>query len=185
MLFINFDPFPVLETERLMLHEMSEKHSPSMFSLRGNAQAMHYIGKPALKSEDEAVELINAYKKNLREKVGITWGISTMDTFGIIGTIGFHKMDLFNHRAEIGYMLHPDHWSKGIMSEALKAVLKFGFQDIHFHSIEAKISPENDASRQILLKHGFVKEAYFKESFYENGVFLDTEIYSLLADNHA
>ena len=164
---------------------MSAKHSESMFSLRSNAQAMQFIGKPPLSSEEEAIELIDAYKKNLREKIGITWGITSKDAFGIIGTIGFHRMDLFNHRAEIGYMLHPDHWFKGIMSEALHSVLTFGFDNIQFHSIEAKISPENDASRKILLKHGFVKEAYFKESYFQNGAFLDTEIYSLLVDSNA
>jgi ribosomal-protein-alanine N-acetyltransferase len=180
MLTVNFNPFPSLETERLMLHQLSEIHSESMFRLRGNAQAMQYIGKPALTSEAEALELIEAYERNLREHIGITWGISQRDSFGLIGTIGYHRMDLPNHRAEIGYMLHPDYWAKGIMSEALPNIIKHGFQVIRFHSIEAKISPENEASRKVLLKHGFVKEAYFRESFYQNNTFLDTEIYSLL-----
>lgn len=185
MLTVNFKPFPALQTERLSLHELSEAHSESMFKLRGNAQAMQYIGKPPLSSEAEALELIGAYERNLRDHIGVTWGISLSGAAGLIGTIGFHKMDLPNHRGEIGYMLHPDYWSQGIMSEAIKVVLYCGFNDIQFHSIEAKINPENGASRQILLKHGFVKEAYFKESFFENGAFLDTEIYSLLADNQA
>ncbi|MCF0052835.1 GNAT family N-acetyltransferase [Dyadobacter sp. LJ53] len=186
MLFVNFDPFPSLETDRLLLHCMSEGHTPDMFRLRSNPLAMQYIGKPLLASENEARDLIDAYNRNLKEKIGITWGISLMNMEtrksegALIGTIGFHKMDLYNHRAEIGYMIHPDHWAKGIMSEAIKRIIDYGFKDMHFHSIEAKISPENDASRKILLKHGFEKEAYFKESFYENGRFLDTEIYSLL-----
>lgn len=186
MLFVNFDPFPILETERLLLHAMSDKHVKAMFKLRSNPLAMQYIGKPLLASVNEAMDLIDAYNRNLREKIGITWGISLRDIetnesdSTLIGTIGFHKMDLYNYRAEIGYMIHPDHWFKGIMSEALKRIVIYGFQEMRFHSIEAKISPENDASRKILVKHGFVREAYFKESFYENGKFLDTEIYSLL-----
>lgn len=186
MLFVHFDPFPILETERLLLHAMSDKHVEGMFKLRSNPRAMHYIGKPLLTSVMEARDLIDAYNRNLREKIGITWAISLKDIETddsdrmLIGTIGFHKMDLYNYRAEIGYMIHPDHWFKGIMSEALKRILDYGFNEMHFHSIEAKISPENDASRKILLKHGFEREAYFKESFYENGKFLDTEIYSLL-----
>ena len=186
MLFVNFDPFPVLETDRLLLQPMSERHVEDMFKLRSNPLAMQYIGKPLLASKNEARDLIDAYNRNFKDKIGITWGIAlkdiqTRDREGaLIGTIGFHKMDLYNYRAEIGYMIHPDHWSKGIMSEALNRIVGYGFTEMRFHSIEAKISPENDASRKILLKHGFKKEAYFKESFHDNGRFLDTEIYSLL-----
>ncbi|MCF2487853.1 GNAT family N-acetyltransferase [Dyadobacter sp. CY347] len=186
MLFVNFDPFPTLQTDRLLLHAMSEKHAADMFKLRSNALAMRYIGKPLMQSETDAKDLIDAYSRNLREKGGITWGISMKQVAAVnsssplIGTIGFHKMDLYNYRAEIGYMIHPDHWSKGIMGEALKRIVDYGFQNMQFHSIEAKISPDNEASRKILLRHGFEREAYFKESFYENGKFLDTEIFSLL-----
>ena len=186
MLVVNFDPFPGLETDRLRLQAMSEQHVEDMYKLRSNPLAMQYIGKPLLASRNEARDLIDAYKRNLRDKIGITWGIALKDSHAgdaagaLIGTIGFHKMDLYNYRAEIGYMIHPDHWFKGIMSEALNRIVGYGFKEMHFHSIEAKISPENVASRKILLKHGFEKEAYFKESFHDNGRFLDTEIYSLL-----
>ena len=66
------------------------------------------------------------------------------------------------------------------MSECLKTVLSFGFNQLHFHSIEADINPDNDVLRQLLKKHGFKQEAYFKENYFYNGVFLDSEIYSLL-----
>lgn len=186
MLFVNFDTFPTLQTDRLLLHAMSEKHVPDMFRLRSNPLAMQYIGKPLMQSESDAKDLIDAYSRNLRDKIGITWGISMkrveglQENTGLIGTIGFHKMDLYNHRAEIGYMIHPEHWLKGLMSEAVRRIIDYGFKNMQFHSIEAKISPDNQASRKILLKHGFEREAYFKESFYENGRFIDTEIYSLL-----
>jgi ribosomal-protein-alanine N-acetyltransferase len=182
MLILNFDPFPIFETERLRFHSLSLEHAEKLYQLRGNELAMRYIGKPVLRSEAEAIELIEAYDRNLRDRIGITWGISFKDTPGLIGTIGYHKTDPLNYRAEIGYMIHPDHWFKGIMSEALKKVLDHGFNQIGFHSIEAKINPENEQSRSILLKHNFVKEAYFRESFFENGVFHDTEVYSLIAN---
>ncbi|MNL39613.1 ribosomal-protein-S5-alanine N-acetyltransferase [compost metagenome] len=80
-------------------------------------------------------------------------------------------------------MLHPDHWRKGILSEGLSAVVDFGFNAIGLHSICANINPGNEASRQLLIKHGFVKEAYFKEDYYFEGKFLDSEIYGLLTGN--
>jgi ribosomal-protein-alanine N-acetyltransferase len=55
---------------------------------------------------------------------------------------------------------------------------------MNLHSIEANINPENIASRKLLEKTGFVREAYFKENYFFNGKFIDSEIYSLLNKNH-
>ena len=85
-----------------------------------------------------------------------------------------------HYRAEIGYLLHPDYQQKGIMDEALKAVIKYGFETMQLHSIEANVNPANAASMKLLEKNGFVKEAYFKENYFYNGQFLDSVIYSLL-----
>jgi ribosomal-protein-alanine N-acetyltransferase len=126
MQILNFNPFPTFETERLLFHSLTADHAEKLYHLRGNELAMKYIGKPVLRSEAEAMELIHAYDKNLRERTGIIWGISLKDVPGLIGTIGYHKTDPLNYRAEIGYMIHPDHWFKGIMSEALKKVLDHG-----------------------------------------------------------
>ena len=93
----------------------------------------------------------------------------------LIGKAGFWRLP------EIGYILHPDQWGKGIMNEAIKSVLDYGFKEMDLHSIEARIDPKNQRSAQILLKNGFEKEAYFKEAFYWKGAFIDTEVYSLIA----
>jgi ribosomal-protein-alanine N-acetyltransferase len=86
-----------------------------------------------------------------------------------------------NYRAEVGYMLLPEFWKKGLAKEALLKVIEYGFDEMKLHSIEAHISPRNAASASLLGKTGFVKEAYFKEDFFFNGAFEDTAIYSLLA----
>jgi ribosomal-protein-alanine N-acetyltransferase len=181
MLLLNFNPFPVLDTSRMKLHALSVgDHAKGMYLLRSNLEAMKYIGKPLLSSVAEAREIIELYNRNLRECIGITWGISLNKSSGLIGSVGFHKLDIFNHRAEIGYMLHPDYWNKGLMTEALAKVLDYGLNEMKLHSIEARINPENEISRKILLKHDFVKEGYFRESYYENQQYLDTEVYSLI-----
>ena len=77
-------------------------------------------------------------------------------------------------------MLHPAHWRKGIMKEAIHAVVDYGFNILGFHSIEALLSPENIASSMVLERTGFVKEGHLKESFHFNGKFGDTAIYSRL-----
>jgi ribosomal-protein-alanine N-acetyltransferase len=68
------------------------------------------------------------------------------------------------------------------MTEAIGAVLGFGFTTMGLHSVEAQIHPENTGSRRVLEKLGFVQEGYFRENFYEpaDGSFTDTAVFSLL-----
>jgi ribosomal-protein-alanine N-acetyltransferase len=77
-------------------------------------------------------------------------------------------------------MLHPDFWKKGIMKEAIVAVLDFGFNVMRLHSVEANINSGNDASASVLEATGFIKEAHFREDFFFDGTFRDTIIYSRL-----
>lgn len=176
MLELNFEPFPALETVRLKLRKISLDDAEDMFLLRTNKEAMKYIHKPKLNSIDDAKELI--IKMNDPDR--IQWGIALKTENTFIGTIGYHRIIKEHYRAEIGYMLHPDYWNTGMMSEALTAVIDFGLNKMNLHSIEAIINPGNSVSRMILKKYNFIKEAYFKENFFFEGKFLDSEVYSLL-----
>jgi ribosomal-protein-alanine N-acetyltransferase len=110
------------------------------------------------------------------------WCITLLDKpETLIGTIGHWRLMKQHYRAEVGYMLHPDHWNKGIMKEALLAVIDYGFKDMKLHSIEAHINPANASSAALLERCGFIREAYFKEDFFFKGAFIDSAIYSLLA----
>lgn len=171
-----FEPFPVMETNRLLLHKVTMDDAEDVFLLRTNEEAMKYIKKPKLLSIEDAKELIK--KMNVPDR--IQWGITVKNENKIIGTIGYHRIEKEHYRAEIGYMLDPQYWNTGLMSEALAKAIDFGFTKMDLHSIEAIINPGNTASRKILQKFNFIKEAYFKENFFFEGKFFDSEVYSLV-----
>ena len=173
---LNLSPFPVLETDRLLLRKILLDDAEDIFLLRTNADAMKYIHKPKLNSIDDAKEII----KKMNEPDRIQWGIILKNENKIIGTIGYHRIEKDHYRAEIGYMLHPLYWNTGMMSEAIIKVIDFGFNEMKLHSIEAIINPGNTISRKILKKFNFIKEAYFKENFFFEGEFFDSEVYSLV-----
>ena len=180
MLELNFEPFPVIETERLMLRKISWNDAENIFALRADREVMKYIGRPIPKTVRDIEPLINAMNENT---VRIQWGITLKENDGVIGTIGYHKIDTDNYRAEIGYLLGKDYWQTGLMSEAISSVIEYGFKQMQLHSIEAVITPGNEASRRLLKKFNFTKEGFFKENFFFEGKFWDSEVYSLL--NHA
>jgi ribosomal-protein-alanine N-acetyltransferase len=182
MLELNFATFPEIKTKRLLLRKMTEADAPEVFFLRSDETVMKYIDREKPKSQEEALSFIKMVNTNIDKNESIMWAISLQDNPNkLIGNIGFWRIINQHYRSEIGYMLHPDYWGKGIMREALLAAIDFGFNEMKLHSIEAHINPDNTASGILLEKAGFVREAYFKEDYFFKGKFIDTAIYSLLA----
>lgn len=179
-LHLNFDPFPVLETERLVLRSYRESDAPEVFFLRSDPRMMRYIDRPPAQGMDEAAAHIQRVLENQAKSEAIMWVITRKGDDSLIGNVGFWRMDQEHFRAEIGYMLMPDHQGQGIMNEAITAALDYAFRIIRLHSIEANVNPLNVASSRVLERLGFVREAYFRENYYYDGKFLDSAIYCLL-----
>jgi ribosomal-protein-alanine N-acetyltransferase len=180
MLDINFTPFPNLETERLYLRRVAKEDVNEIFALRSNKETMKYIPRPLVKTEEDALAHIAMIDEKIENNEGINWAITLKNDPKLIGLIGHYRIKPEHFRAEIGYMLLPEYHGKGIIAEAIKETVKYGFEIMKLHSIEAVIDPENLASEKVLQKSGFVKEAHFKENEYYEGRFLDSVIYSVL-----
>jgi len=181
MLELNFTPFPEIITARLLLRRIDKNDAPALLLLRSSETVMKYIDKEREKNISEVEALIQRIDDAIEKNDGINWGICLPGNRDeLIGIISFWRIIKQHHRAEVGYLLHPDYWRQGYIQEALKAVIDFGFNTIKLHSIEAHINPNNAASAGLLEKMNFVREAYFKEDYYFRGQFLDTAIYSLL-----
>lgn len=181
MLHPCFQPFPELKTERLVLRQITTDDKPEIFFLRSNPDVLRYIDKEPAVSMEEAAEFIRQSKRNITANELIIWGIVLQENQSvIIGTICFWQLQPEHHRAEIGYVLHPGQWGKGLMSETMIAVIQYGFSRLNLHSIEARVNPVNQASISLLEKSGFSREAYYRENYLFRGQFLDTAVYSLL-----
>ncbi|WP_165958199.1 GNAT family N-acetyltransferase [Segetibacter sp. 3557_3] len=180
MLNLNFSPFPELTTHRLHLRGILPGDDERLFLLRTNDEAMRYLDRYSPKDLNDVHAYIQTIEDGIARNTAIVWAIALKEDPRLIGTIAFHQIDKQNARAELGYMLMPEFWNKGLATEALQKIIGVGFNQFGFHSMIANINPGNEASRKLLLKAGFVKEAYFREDFYFNGRFIDSEIYALL-----
>ena len=180
MLPVNFNPFPIIHTERLLLRQVKQGDVNEIFFLRSDKRVLEYLDRaPAATIEDAAVwieKIIDLEKNN----DAVTWAITCKPDITLTGTIGFWNITKEHYRSEIGYVLHPHHHKKGIMQEAMTAVLEYGFKTMQLHSIEANVNPKNVASIKLLQRNNFIREAYFKENYFYDEKFLDTAIYSLI-----
>ncbi len=169
--------FPILETNRLNLREITDADTDGIFSCFSNDEVTKYYGQDSIVSTEEANKFVHFFAQSFREKRGIRWAIERKDTKEFIGTIGFNALTLKHKRAEVGYEIHPDHWRKGYAKEALQAVIAYGSNDLGLTRIGAVVFLENLASNQLLEKLGFIKEGVLKRYMYQNGKAYDTIIY--------
>ena len=136
MLQVNFHPFPELETGRLLLRKITPQDAPEIFFLRSNADVMKYIDRERAKSVKDAEEFIKKIINDILSNDAIIWSIDLKENPGkLIGTICLWQFQKEHFRAETGYVLHPDHWRKGYMKEALEKVLDFGFDTLKLSRI--------------------------------------------------
>lgn len=182
---VSFDPstlspFPVLETKRLRLRNLDLTDAPFIFSQRSDERVLKYLDKEPLTDIKQATEFITKNLEDWKAQKAIAWIIELKEDNTFLGDIALWRFFEKDHRAEIGYGLHPDHWQKGYMKEAAIAVLDWAFTTLGLHSIIGDINPENIASRQLLMSLGFQKEGYHRENYYFRGEYLDSEMYGLL-----
>lgn len=184
MLTLNFDPFPVLKTERLLLRRLTDADTQAMFAIRSNPEIMKYVPRPIAQSPQDALDHITMINEKIDRNEGINWAITIIGKPEMIGVIGHYRIKPENYRAEIGYMIVPGNHGKGFVTEAIAATVAYGFDSMKLNSIEALIDPANAASARVLEKNNFVKEAHLRENEFFEDRFLDTVIYSLLASDY-
>jgi len=183
MLELNLHPFTPIETERLLLRQLTPEDAGDIFTLRSNKGVMAFIQRPIAQSIEDAEALIQRIATGFENNDGITWAMTPKGENRVIGTMALWRIIKEHYRAEIGYMLHPDYHGKGFMQEAIIAALNYGFNVMKLHSVEAHVKPDNIPSIKLLERNGFVREAYFREDHYFEGAFYDTAVYSLLNPN--
>ena len=176
----SWQSFPTLATERLTLRELTHKDTEDHFALFSNPKIAEAHGQRPFQKIVDSEWFINYYADAFKKKEAIRWGMVLKGKRAVIGTCGFHQLSKRHHRAEIGYELHPDYWRQGLASEAIRAILRFGFEEMGLHRIEANVDPNNDASANLLRKLGFTEEGFLRERFYDNGRFVDDWYFSLL-----
>jgi ribosomal-protein-alanine N-acetyltransferase len=112
------------------------------------------------------------------------WAVTLTDTGKMIGTAGFTRIDCPHNKAELGYVLNPDYHGSGLATEACRALLKFGFEELGLHRIEARFMEGNQASLAVMKKLGMSFEGYQRESLLVKGSYRTVGYCSILANEY-
>jgi ribosomal-protein-alanine N-acetyltransferase len=131
------------------------------------------------------VKRLEKMEENREKDLGYSFGIYLNENKELIGTIGFFKLERAPaHKAMVGYSLDKERNGKGYMTEALKLIVDFGFNQIKLHRIEAEVMPHNIASIRILENIGFHKEGIAKKNVMINGKWEDHQVLAIINDDY-
>ncbi|MEJ8306346.1 GNAT family protein [Saccharibacillus sacchari] len=180
----DFSVFPRLDTPRLILREAKAEDRDGLFALYADEEVMRYLPLDPFESVEEADDEMGWHARIFREQTGIRWMIEERDTGAFVGTCGFLGLEREHNRMEIGYDLAREHWGKGLMPEAIRAVLHFGFGPLAANKIEARVDPDNAASIRLMDKLGFVREGLLRQHEFEKGRYVDLAAYAILRSEY-
>lgn len=177
----DFSAFPVIHTNRLTLRCLTPNDANDIFAIRSDFEVTKFNSGPAYTDISQGANLIARSIAGFKSKSSLYWAIVLNDdTNVVIGQLGFNNWDQDNHAADIGFDLRRDCWRKGIMQEALSAILKFGFNEMHLNRIGAQVSAYNVACKQLLWKLQFKLEGTQREQYFELGAYHDLDLFALL-----
>jgi len=145
----------ILQTERLILREFDEGDAAAFYVLGSDPAIIRFTGDPGLTSIEHAREVLRSHPLADYQKYGFgRWACLHKETGAIIGFAGLKYLEDLKE-VDIGYRLVPAHWGAGLATEAGRAVLDYGFRELHLEEIIGLADPANVASVRVLEKLGF------------------------------
>lgn len=172
--------FPVLETERLRLREFRPDDREALFAIFSKEEVARYYGMTPFKNVKRSDSVLKRRMKLLHIDNGVAWGVTLKGSDQLIGGCRFKSWEKKSKVSEIAYEMHPDYWNRGLMTEAVRAAIAYGFDVANLNRIEAWVATENVASIKVLEKVGFQYEGTQRERYFWNDRYHDMDFYSLL-----
>lgn len=174
------DPLPKIETTRLVLRQLAGSDADALFQIFGDPDVMRYWSSPPLQSLEDARKLLENIDQGRTSSTLFQWGIELIETGRVIGTATLYGWDRAHARASIGYALRQDHWRRGFVTEAIRGLIRFAFDELQLHRLEADVDPNNEASVRSLERLGFLREGHQRERYWMLGAWQDSWMYGLL-----
>lgn len=183
----DFSSFPTLETPRLTLRELVPADAKAILRVRGDVRVTRLNSGAPMQTLEEAKEWVSKARKAFADHRRVEWGIVLKDEpgAGIVGRINYNYWLRQDRRASIGYDLGFSYWRRGIMTEAVRAIVGFGFEQMQLNRIEADCDAENIGSMRVLEKVGFKREGVQEDQYFEWDKFHDLVLYALLRRDYA
>ena len=179
-----YEVFSPIQTPRLLIRKLSIADAEDIYAVSSNPNVSRYVLWDTHRSIMDSRAMIRAHLRSYRNEDPASLAIELKETGRVIGTIGYLWIDRAHNSAEIGYSLGEPYWNNGYMTEALRAMLAFGFDKLYLNRIEACFDVRNSASGRVMAKVGMQREGLHRKKLYNKGRYIDIEMWSILMEDY-
>lgn len=173
------EEFPVIQTERLRLRELMARDITRIVQYANNPKIVEMtLSMPFPYEEKDAVSWLAEANQGFSKQTHYIFAICQLQANEFLGGIGIEVKKRFN-RAEMGFWLGEPFWNSGYITEAVAAVLEFGFNDLELNKIIAFHMDKNPASGRVMTKNGMIKEGELVEHIRKDEEYIDVIQYRL------
>ena len=180
-----FGHLPTLHTARLTLRPARMSDAEDMYEYARDPEVARHVLWDAHQSIHQTRAYLRYLIRQYRNASPATYAITLRDSGKMIGTIGFMWVQTDNRSAEVGYSLSRAYWNQGIMSEALRVIVAFGFEKLGLNRIEAQHESDNPASGRVMAHAGMRHEGTLRQRVYNKGRYSDVELYAIVRSDYA
>lgn len=175
-----FGDLRTLETPRLILRRMILEDVPDVFAYASDSEVARYTTWEAHATVEDSRRFVEWVLEQYATVQVAPWGVVHKGERKLIGTCGFVTWFPRHARAEVAYAIGRRYWNQGLTTDALREVIRFGFERMGLNRIEARCMPENVASERVMQKVGMTFEGLLRQQMYVKGRYDDLKLYSIL-----
>jgi len=174
-----FPDFPLLATPRLILRDLRPTDLDDLYEYASDPEIDAFTPWDHYKNIEEARENLNDFMEAYEKHGFWAWGIEHLADKKLIGIININKPG-YNRKVEVGYAIARAYWGPGLATEAVQALIQYGFEKLDLVRIVAVVLPENKASSKVLLKVGMQFEGLLRNYQVWKGKPSDLEMYAIV-----
>jgi RimJ/RimL family protein N-acetyltransferase len=155
-----------IRTERLLLHPYEPPDLDGIYAIYSRPEVVRYLYEGPLSREGAAALLERkiANRQIRADGDAVSFGVDAGESGAVIGDCMVRLLSAAHRQGEIGFVIHPDHQGRGYATEAGRALLRIGFDDLGLHRIIGRLEARNAASARVLEKLGMRAEAHLIEN---------------------
>lgn len=180
-----FGQFPELRTERLRLRRLTESDAEGVFAYGRDPEVARFVTWPVHQTLADSQGFLRFAESKYQAGQVAPWGLELLSTGQLVGTCDFVWWLPQHGCAEIGYALSRAHWGQGLMPEAVREIIRFGFTRMQLVRVQAMCLVENSASERVMQKVGMQLEGTLRQYRLVKGAHRDLKLYSLLRQEWA
>ena len=175
-----FGRLPTMLTRRLILRPVRMSDAQDLYEYSRDPEVARHVLWDAHRSIHQTRGYLRYIIRQYRLGQPGTFVIELAAEKRVIGTIGLMWVQQDSRSAEIGYSLGRAYWNRGLMTEAVRAILAFCFDTLRLNRVEAQHETDNPASGVVMRHAGMRHEGLLRQRVYNKGRYVDVALYAIL-----